>query len=75
MIIDERATKEQRNALIAIESGQHGGLIWEISMAVAPNPLETLFTPITFKVDRDKRRATIRIPGIGETNVEPIKTR
>jgi hypothetical protein len=73
MIIDERATKEQRNALIAIESGQHGGLIWEISIAVAPNPLETLFTSITFKVDRDKRRATVRIPGIGETNVEPIK--
>jgi hypothetical protein len=41
MIIDEHATKEQRHALIAIES--------------------------------DKRRATVRIPGIGETNIEPIK--
>ena len=33
----------------------------------------TLFAPISFKVDRDKRRATVRIPGIGETNIEPIK--
>jgi hypothetical protein len=73
MIIDEQATKEQCDALIAIESGQHGGLIWEISVSVAPNPLEPLFAPITFKVDREKRRATVRIPGIGETNVEPIK--
>jgi hypothetical protein len=30
MIIDEQTTKEQRDALIAIESGQHGGLIWDI---------------------------------------------
>ena len=73
MIIDEQANKEQRDALIAIESGQHGGLIWEISAAVAPTQIEPLFAPITFKVDRDKRRATVRIPGIGETNVEPIK--
>jgi hypothetical protein len=73
MIIDEHATKEQRDALIAIESGQHGGLIWEISAAVAPTSIEPLFAPITFRVDRDKRRATVRIPGIGETNIEPIK--
>ena len=35
--------------------------------------METLFAPISFKVDRDKRRATVRIPNIGETNIEPIK--
>jgi hypothetical protein len=73
MIIDEQATKEQRDALIAIESGLHGGLIWEISAAVAPSRMETLFAPISFKVYRDKRRAMVRIPGIGETNIQPIK--
>ena len=73
MIINEQVTKEQRDALIAIESGQHGGLIWEISAAVAPNSIEPLFAPITFNVDREKRRATVRIPDIGETNIEPIK--
>src|SRR5262249_30685685 len=35
VIIDEQTTKEQRDALMAIESGQHCGLIWEISAAVA----------------------------------------
>ena len=73
MIIDEQTTKEQCDALMAIESGKHGGLIWEISVAVAPSSMETLFAPISFKVDRDKRLATVRIPSIGETNIEPIK--
>jgi len=73
MIIDEQTTNEQRDALMAIESGKHGGLIWEISAAVAPSSMETLFAPISFKVDREKRRATVRIHDIGETNIEPIK--
>jgi hypothetical protein len=29
--------------------------------------------PITLSVDREKRRATIRIPGIAESDIEPIK--
>jgi hypothetical protein len=48
-------------------------LIWEISAMVAPSRIETLFAPISFKVDRDKRRAIVRISGIGETDIEPIK--
>jgi hypothetical protein len=73
MIIDEQTTKKQRDALIAIESGQHGRLIWEISAAVASSSMEALFARISFKVDREKRRATVRISDIGETNIEPIK--
>jgi hypothetical protein len=55
MIIDEQTTKEQSDALIAIESGQHGGLMWEICVAVARNSIEPLSAPITFKADREKR--------------------
>ena len=73
MIIDDQATAEQRDALIAIESGQHGGSLWEISIAVAPSSMVTLFAPISFKVDRNKRRATVRIRGIAESDIEPIK--
>ena len=72
-IVDEQATKEQREALVALASGQHGGTFWEIFAAVCPNRLEPLFAPITFNVDREKRRATIRIPNLIETDVEPIK--
>src|ERR1700732_140015 len=73
MIIDEQVTKEQRDALIAIESGQHGGLMGEICTVGGPSSIEPLCAPITFNVDREKRRATVRIPGIGETNIEPIR--
>jgi hypothetical protein len=66
-------SKEQRDALIALDSGQHGGTYWEIFGAVCPNLIEALFAPITLNVDREKRCATIRIPGIAESNVEPIK--
>ena len=72
-IVDEQATKEQRDALIALDSGQHGGTYWEIFAAICPNLIEALFAPITINVDREKRCATIRIPGIGEYDIEPIK--
>ena len=72
-IVDEKATKEQREALIALDSGQHGGPYWEIFAALCPNLIEPFFAPITLEVDREKRRATIRIPGTAESEVEPIK--
>jgi len=72
-IVDEQATKEQREALIALDSGQHGGTYWEVFAAVCPNLIEPLFAPITLHVDREKRYATIRIPDIAESSVGPIK--
>jgi hypothetical protein len=72
-IVDEHATKEQREALIALDSGQHGGPYWEIFAAICPNLIEPLFAPITLEIDREKRRATIRISGTAESEVEPIK--
>jgi hypothetical protein len=38
-----------------------------------PFPPYPLFVPITLNVDREKRCATIRIPGIAESDIEPIK--
>ena len=73
-IVDEDATKEQREALIALDSGKYGGLYWEIFAAVCPNLIETVFAPITLTVDREKRLATIQIPGIAESTIEPIKS-
>jgi len=50
-IVDEKASKEQRNALIALDSSQHGGTYSEIFAAVCPNLIEALFAPITLTVD------------------------
>jgi len=72
-IVDEQASKEQRDALIALDSGQHGGTYWEIFASVCPNLIEALFAPITFNVDREKRYATVQIQDIAESDTEPIK--
>ena len=73
LIIDEQATSEQRDALLALESGEQGGAVFEIFAAVCPNVLETLYAPISLETDREHRQATCHIPGVGESRIEPIK--
>jgi len=72
-IIDEETSKEQREALIALDSGEYGGTYWEVFAAVCPNLIEPLFAPVSLNVDREKRQATVRITGIAESDIEPIK--
>lgn len=74
LIIDESATEEQREAIVALWSGEHGGAFFEIYGGMSPNMLETIYAPIEFVLDRPKRRATVRVSGIAETNIEPIRS-
>jgi hypothetical protein len=73
IIVDERASGEQRAAIDALVSGSEGGAYFEIFAAVAPNQLDTLTAPIELHSDRERRVASISIPGIAESRVEPIK--
>jgi hypothetical protein len=73
LIIDEQATQEQRDALIALESGEQGGGYFEVFAAVCPNVLKTMYAPISLESDRERRQATLHIPDIGESRIEPIK--
>ena len=73
LIIDKRTTQEQRDALISMTSGTQGGTVFEIFAAVCPNVLEPIFAPISLESDRERRQATLHIPGVGEFHVEPIK--
>jgi hypothetical protein len=73
IIVDERASAEQRAAIDALVSGSEGGAYFEIFAAVCPNQLETLTAPIEAQTDRERRVASISIPGIAESRVEPIK--
>ena len=73
LVIDERATPDQRAALQSLDSGTQGGTYFEIFSAVCPNVLETLIASITFEIDREQRRALLRIPNIAESRIEPIK--
>jgi hypothetical protein len=71
--IDERATPEQRAALVNITSGKEGCTFFEIFAAVVTRRLDPVYVPIDLSSDRDKRVAHLKVPGLGEFRVEPIK--
>ena len=73
LAIDQRATAEQRQALVHMMSGRHGGTIFEIFSAMCPNALDPVFVTIDVEADRAKRQARISIPQLGELTAEPIR--
>jgi hypothetical protein len=74
VFIDESASEEQREAIVALWSLKHGGAFFEIYGSVTPNVLETIYAPIEFVLDRAGRRASVRIAGFLESTIEPITT-
>ncbi len=74
-IIDERATPAQRDALFAILSGQNSaeGTLFNIFSLIVSTMHDPLFAPIQFDFDQHARIAHVNIPGVLETDVEPIK--
>jgi hypothetical protein len=76
VIIDERADGRQREALRKIIQGEDTkemATMWWVYSAMSPNKLETLYKPIDFEVDVEKRRGHLSIPGIAEMSGEPIR--
>ena len=74
-IIDERATPEQREALFAIMSGQNSaeGTLFNIFSLIISKAHDPVFAAINFSFDKTSRTARIAIPGVLESDVEPIK--
>lgn len=74
-MIDEQASEAQRQALFEIFSGRHAkeGTLFHILSLIVTKVHEPVFAPIDFEFDMPGRRAAIRIPGVLETEVEPIK--
>ncbi len=74
-IIDERATPEQREGLFAIMSGQNSaeGTLFNIVSLIISKAHDPVFAAINFSFDEASRTARLAIPGILETDVEPIK--
>ncbi len=74
-IIDERASAQQREALFKIMSGQNSaeGTLFHICSLIVTKMHEPIFAPITFQFDMAARTARLVIPGVLETDVEPIK--
>ena len=71
LFIDEKASAEQREALITIGSGQAGGLPFEILATTFSTLLEPQFVPFEFKVNGVNSSVTV---GNGfRIALEPIK--
>src|SRR5947208_6327073 len=74
-IIDERATEAQRAALFGILSGQNSaeGTLFHIVTLSVSKMLDPIFAPIHVEFDMPGRRAKVSIPGVLESENEPIK--
>ncbi len=73
LVIDEQATPDQRDALIAMADGIHGGAVFEIFATMSPNVVAPVFAHILFESDRERGQGLLRIPGLVEVRAEPIK--
>jgi hypothetical protein len=74
-IIDEHATPEQRDALFQIMSGKNSadGTLFHIVTLIVTKMHDPIFAPIRLEFEKDGRRARLSIPGVLESDVEPIK--
>lgn len=76
IVVDERATPEQRNALLRILSGQDtepGATIFNVFASTLETVHDPIFSRIDFEVDVDARRARLVVPGVADGRGEPIK--
>jgi hypothetical protein len=76
VVIDERATPAQREALLRILTGQDtepGATIFQVFSATFEKLHEPIFAPIEFAVDVERRIGRVAVPGVTEGRGEPIK--
>ncbi|MBI3413836.1 MAG: DUF1326 domain-containing protein [Verrucomicrobia bacterium] len=71
LLFDERATPEQRNALLQITSGQAGGMPFEILVTTFSKILEPRYVP--FKFDFKGRNSSVDVGGQLVIATAPIK--
>lgn len=75
-VIDERADTRQRAALEAISHGKEtepGTLVWQVFSTTMTKFLPTQYKPIELTMDIAARTAKLRVPGVSEGSVEPIR--
>jgi hypothetical protein len=75
VIIDEKATGPQREALLRILTGQDtepGATIFQVFSATFEKLHEPVFAHIDFEVDIDARKARLVVPGVVDGRGAPI---
>ena len=74
-IVDVRANKEQREAILRIMTGQDtkpGATIFNVFSTTYSKAYDPVFTAIDFEVDVSKRHSRLKIDNLVETRGEPI---
>jgi hypothetical protein len=75
-VIDERASPEQREALLKILGGQETepfATIFSVVAAMTETMHEPQFKPIEFEADPESRTGRLSVDGLVEATVEPIR--
>jgi hypothetical protein len=74
-ILDQRASPEQRDALGAILSGENSaeGTLFHIVSLIVTKMHDPIVAPFEWKFDKQGRMARLSVPGLLETDVEPIR--
>jgi len=76
LIIDERASEAQRNALLSIMSGEHtdpGATIWNVFAATFDDVLPPESKPIEMTIDVEGRTGRVHVENFVEMRGEPIR--
>ncbi len=76
IIVDESASKEQREAALRIMKGEETepmATMWSVYTAMCSTILEPLFKPIDLEIDVEGRTGHVKVPGVFECRAEPIR--
>ncbi|MEM8643860.1 MAG: DUF1326 domain-containing protein [Pseudomonadota bacterium] len=76
LIIDDKASAAQRNALLSIFSGENtepGKTVWNVFAATFSVVLPPEVRPIHIDIDVEERTGTVRVDGLIEMAGEPIR--
>ena len=71
-LIDERASPEQRDALLQIMSGKNGGTLFEILAAICPTVYPPQFVPFVWEFDIAGRHARMSAGDFLKTTSAPL---
>ncbi len=71
LFLDERANAQQRDALMQIASGQHGGMPFEILVTTFAKILEPRYVPFQFNFNG--RDSSVQVGDAVKVKLEPIK--
>ncbi len=76
LIVDERASEAQRDALLKIMSGEDTepmATMWAVFASTVSQFLDPLVKPLDIEIDVDARTARISVPGVVDATGEPIR--